>query len=295
MTAADRDAAGAGTGTVTPGARSLAAGLVRACHPAPTVAVTGFATVLGVVAGNPAAGCVVLAAAVLCGQLSIGWSNDRIDAARDAVAQRPDKPVATGSLPAPALEIAIALAVAAVVPLSLLLGWRAGVTHLAAVGCGWAYNLRLKSSWWSWLPYAAAFGALPAIATLALPAARLPGAWAVAGAALLGVSAHLGNALPDLDDDRRTGVRGLPHRLGARGSLLLATGLSALATVVIVLGPNRPVGALGSAALSVAGLALLAGVRLASTRPVSRVSFYGVMAMAALNLALLLARGGRLH
>jgi 4-hydroxybenzoate polyprenyltransferase len=295
VTAPDPDAGNPGTGTLAPGPGALVAGLVRACHPAPTVAVTAFATVLGVVAGNQPATCVLLAAAILCGQLSIGWSNDRIDAVRDATAHRADKPVATGSLPAHVLDLAIALAVTAVIPLSLLLGWRAGLTHLAAVGCGWAYNVRLKSSWWSWLPYAAAFGALPAIATLALPAPRLPGGWAVAGAALLGVSAHLGNALPDLDDDHRTGVRGLPHHLDARGSLLLAAVLSALATTIIVLGPHRPVGAFGSLALALAGLALVAGARLATTRPVSPVSFYGVMAMAALNLVLLLARGGRLR
>lgn len=295
MTAPESDAGTPGTGTLAPGPGSLVAGLLSTCHPAPTVAVTAFTTVLGVLAGNRPATCVVLAAAVLCGQLSIGWSNDRIDAARDAAVLRRDKPAATGSLPIQVLDLATAVAVAALIPLSLLLGWRAGLTHLAAVGCGWAYNVRLKSSWWSWLPYAAAFGALPAIATLALPVPHLPGGWAVAGAALLGVSAHLGNALPDLHDDHRTGVHGLPHQLGARGSLLLAAVLSALATTIIVLGPSRPVGAVGSVALALAGLALVAGAWLAATRPVSPVAFYGVMAMAAFNLVLLVARGGRLR
>ena len=42
-----------------------------------------------------------------------------------------------------------------------------------------------------------------------------PPAWMMATGAVLGVGAHLLNALPDLADDDATGVRGLPQRLGA--------------------------------------------------------------------------------
>ena len=56
-------------------------------------------------------------------------------------------------------------------------------------------------------------------------APRGPAWWLVAAAAALGVGAHLLNTLPDLADDERTGVRGLPHRLGERVSRLLAAGL----------------------------------------------------------------------
>ena len=37
-------------------------------------------------------------AAVLAGQLSVGWHNDWLDAERDSAAARPDKPVATGAV-----------------------------------------------------------------------------------------------------------------------------------------------------------------------------------------------------
>ena len=40
-----------------------------------------------------------MVAAVSTGQLSIGWSNDALDAARDRLAGRTDKPVAAGRLP----------------------------------------------------------------------------------------------------------------------------------------------------------------------------------------------------
>ena len=61
-----------------------------------------------------------------------------------------------------------------------------------------------------------------------------------AAGALLGVGAHLVNVLPDLADDAATGVRGLPHRLGARRSSVLAAAVLVGATVVIVVGaPGR--------------------------------------------------------
>ena len=42
-----------------------------------------------------------------------------------------------------------------------------GSVHLVSVASGWAYNLGLKSTAWSWAPYAVAFGALPAVVSLA--------------------------------------------------------------------------------------------------------------------------------
>jgi len=43
--------------------------------------------------------------------------------------------------------------------------------------------------------------------------------WLLPLGALIGVALHLANTLPDIDDDARFGVRGLAHRLGARGSM----------------------------------------------------------------------------
>ena len=84
------------------------------------------------------------------------------------------------------------------------------------VAAGWAYNLGLKRTWWSWLPYAVAFGALPAFVSLAGPDGEAPPWWWPVAGALLGVGAHLLNVLPDLADDEATDVRGFPHRLGPR-------------------------------------------------------------------------------
>ncbi len=268
--------------------------LIGSCHPAPCAAVTIFIGVLGAVAGNTAGRCLLLAAAVLAGQLSIGWSNDRIDARRDAYVGRTDKPVASENVPTRTVDIAIALALVATVTLSLLLGWRAGLLHLAAVGCGWAYNLGLKATVISWLPYALAFGALPAIATLALPEPRLAGWWAIAAGACLGVAAHIANVLPDLDADRETGVRGWPHRVGPRTSVLTAAALLIVSTTLITLAAPGSPSAADWISLLVVVLVVVSAVPNRLRHPSAPSTFVAIMALAALDIAFLAATSGHL-
>jgi 4-hydroxybenzoate polyprenyltransferase len=265
--------------------------LVRSCHPEPSLAVTSITTALALAAGRGAASAWV-AAALLSGQLSIGWSNDWIDADRDRTAARRDKPAASGELAPRTLRTAAFVAAAACLPLSLAMGWRAGLLHLTAVAAAWAYNLRLKSTVLSWLPYALAFGSVPSIVTLGLPGSPWAPAWATAAGALLGVGAHLANVLPDLADDAATGVRGLPHRLGAAGSAALSAVLLLGATGLLAAGPERP-GALGWTALGSAGAVTAVGLLLAR-RPGSRAAFHAAIVVAAVDVALLLARGSAL-
>jgi 4-hydroxybenzoate polyprenyltransferase len=269
--------------------------LVRASHPAPATAVTVFSGLLAASAGTPLRTGIVLVAAVLAGQLSIGWSNDRIDAARDRAVGRTDKPAAAGAVSFSTLDTATAAAVVACVGLSLALGWRAGLTHLGAVACGWLYNAGLKSTTLSWLPYALAFAALPAVATLALPAPAVPAGWVLGTGALLGCAAHLTNVVPDLADDDRTGVRGLPHRLGASGSILLAVVLLLGASVLVTLGPRHPPLAVSWAGLGVDLVLVLTAAPAALRNPGSRLPFHGILAIVGIDLALLLATGRHLH
>ena len=130
-------------------------------------------------------------------------------------------------------------------PLSMALGAGAGTPHVVAVGSGWAYNLGLKRTAWSWAPYALTFGLLPSVATLALPrptqALNWAPAWATGAGALIGVGAHLVNVLPDLDDDVRTGVRGFPHRIGRTATAVLGPLLLLIASAVILAGPPGPI------------------------------------------------------
>ena len=261
---------------------------VQACHPEPTAAVTALATALSVSAGR-GADAVLVGAAFLSGQLSVGWSNDWIDADRDRRSGRPDKPVTAGQVTPEALRTAAFLAAALCVPLSLAMGVLAGLVHLVAVAAAWAYNVRLKSTWLSWAPYALAFGLVPSIVTLGLDGSPWAPWWATAAGALLGVGAHLANVLPDLEDDEATGVRGLPHRLGRAGSSFVSAVLLLAATSLLAVGPGRP-GAVVGGALVVAAVVTGIGLGL-GRRAGSRAPFRAVLVVAAVDVALLLARG----
>lgn len=211
--------------------------LLRASHPAPALAVTTVTALLAGGAGHTLRTGLVVTAAVAAGQLSIGWSNDLLDAARDRQVGREDKPIAQGQVSERLVVTALVIAVLACVALSLACGVRSAMVHLVlVVGSGWAYNVGMKGTAGSAVPYALAFGSLPAVVTLALPDPRLPALWTVAAGALLGVGAHLLNALPDLADDASTGVRGLPHRLGERGVRLLAPLVLLAGSAAAVLG-----------------------------------------------------------
>lgn len=262
-------------------ARSSAVSLVAAAHPGPALAVTVLAGLLGVAQGLGTTDLCLLVAAVLAGQLTVGWSNDIVDAARDRAAGRTDKPLATGAQSAAVVRRACALAVLACVVLSLALGPAAGLVHLACVASAWAYNLGLKATVWSWLPYAVSFGGLTVL--VALADGELPPWWWPAGAALLGVAAHLLNVLPDLDDDAATGVRGLPHRLGARRIAPVAAAVLVAATVVVL------VGATPGTVVSVGALVVVAGLAVVVVTGSGRLPFVASVVIALGDAALLVA------
>ncbi|MDT7709134.1 MAG: hypothetical protein QOG20_4741 [Pseudonocardiales bacterium] len=266
-----------------------AVGLARSCHPEPTAAVTLMLTALAVTAGRSAAGVVLVGLAVLTGQLSIGWLNDALDAARDKAVGRTDKPVVAGAVSERTVQTAALVAALACVPLSLASGPVAGGVHLVAVAAGWAYDLGLKSTRVSVLPYMVCFGLLPAFVVLGLPGSPGPPWWLPVGGALLGAGAHFANVLPDLDDDAATGVHGLPHRLGAAGSRIAAAVLMLAATVVLAVGVPVPPWLAWSVPV-IAVLVLAVGFR-AGRRPGSRAPFRAVLVVAVTAVVLLVAAG----
>ncbi|GGL99329.1 UbiA family prenyltransferase [Nakamurella endophytica] len=274
--------------------RSPVRALLSSCHPVPTAAVTLIATGLAVLAGNPAGRVVLVALAVLAGHLSIGWCNDAVDAARDRAVGRTDKPVAVGAVPERLVRSAAVAGALVCVPLSLALGWPAGVASLLVVACGWAYNLGVKSTVWSAVPFAVAFGALPAVATLALPGHPWPAAWAVVAGALFGVSAHLANVLPDLAADAATGVRGLPHRLGARATAVAAPSLLFVSSLVILFGSGGRSGPVAWTAAAVLAVVAVTGAAHGWRRPAGRWMFTATVVVVLADVALFATSGARL-
>jgi 4-hydroxybenzoate polyprenyltransferase len=261
-------------------------GLAMASHPGPTVAVTTLITLVAWSAGRNATGCFLVAAAILTGHLSIGWSNDAIDATRDTSVDRKDKPIVLGLVSRRTVGLGAVVMVIACVPLSLASGLLAGLTHLVAVAAAWAYNLKLKSTRISWVPYAVAFGLLPSFVTLGTTDSWAPW-WASAAGALLGVGAHLANVVPDLADDLATGVRGWPQRLGELSRVLAPLPL-AVATALLVIAPDGPVGAIGWITLAV-NAGLLVAVVAWKNAP-----FLLTLAIAAVAIVALVIRGNAL-
>lgn len=273
-------------------AENAALALARSCHPEPTVAVTAMVTALAVTTGRSVSGVLLVAAAVLTGQLSIGWLNDHLDAGRDRAVGRTDKPAAAGTIPARTVGVAAVVAAVLCVPLSLASGLLAGGLHLVAVAAGLAYDLGLKATRWSVVPYAVCFGLLPVFVVLGADAP--PPWWLPVAGALLGSGAHFANVLPDLDDDLSTGVSGLPHRLGAAGSRAAAAALLLAASFVLVggvlaSGAPVPVPVLVVAPV-LAAVVLVAGF-VAGRRHRSRAPFRAVMVVALIDVALLVAAG----
>lgn len=266
-------------------ARTVVA-LVRATHAGPTAVVTALSAGLLASLGAPLWRGVVATSAVLSGQLSVGWSNDWIDAGRDLAVGRRDKPVVAGDVSAATLRTCAVLAAASCVVLSLATGPVPGVVHLVAVASAWTYNAGLKRTVWSWAPYAVSFALLPVFLARAAGVADVPWRLAAAGG-LLGVGAHLANALPDLEDDAATGVVGLPHRLGRRAASVLApVALVGAAVVAAGVGGTGRVAGAGVAAV----LAAAAG-GVGVLRPRSRLPFTLSMAVAAVCVVLLATAG----
>jgi 4-hydroxybenzoate polyprenyltransferase len=254
------------------------------------VAVTTVATLLAVAAGVPAGRVLLVCAAVLAGQASIGWSNDWLDADRDRAVARADKPVVQGAVQPARLRSAALIAVVVAVVLSLLLGLAPGLLLLVLVASGWAYNAGLKRTAASAVPYVTGFGALPAGVVAAAPGGAVAPWWLVAAGAALGAAAHLANVAPDLEDDLATGVRGLPHRLGAQVSAIVCALLLGAASAVLVLGPDGPPTGTGWAGLLLALPAVVVAA-LAGTPRFRRLAFPAVMLLTVLDVVLLLAGG----
>ncbi len=227
----------------------------------PCLAVSGFAASWALANGLGLLWAVQVFAVGLLGQLSVGWSNDALDAPRDTVAGRRDKPIPAGLVGRRTVAVAAGVAAAACVPASLTLGALGGGLHLLAVASAWAYNLGLKATLVSPVPYAVSFALLPSVVV------RGVSGWVSLAAGLLGMAAHFANTVADTDADHATGVRGLPQRIGPHRSLRLTAVLLATAAACLLFGADRgdPPGAATLPAAAGAVLALLvaaAGPRL---------------------------------
>lgn len=209
-------------------------GFIKASHPMPTIAVSLILSAFGWSLGWTGLPLLAVFMTILIGQLSVGWSNDAFDVSLDARIGRTSKPTVTQAVSVRALWIAAFTALLIAIASSwAVAGWLGGSFHVFAILMAWLYNIRLSRTVWSWLPYALAFGAMPAFLSFGLND-EPPTIWSVAVFAIIGVSAHLANALPDAESDAAAGVGGVVVALGNRRSIILCWSLLALGSGILV-------------------------------------------------------------
>jgi 4-hydroxybenzoate polyprenyltransferase len=260
--------------------------LFLTCHPLPSLAVTAMFTVLIARAAPHGIGPVAAIAAVLLGELSIGWSNDYFDAGRDAMAGRTDKPIVSGAIAQRTVLAAAVIAVAASVALAFSVNAACGTVDVAQMAAGWLYNAGLKITPVSGVAYAVGFGLIPEFATSTAPGIPAARPAVLIAAALLGVGGHLANALPDLDGDRVAGVRGLPNVLADR----FGAGAVRIITILLLLGASGFLALSGSPWLwfGFAAAAVLAWLGLGGE---GRAPFFAALAIAGIDVVMFVLGG----
>jgi 4-hydroxybenzoate polyprenyltransferase len=236
-------------------------GLFRAAHPFPSLLVA-LAT-LGVAFAADSSPRPLVAAQLGLGmlffQFAIGLANDAVDHNLDAAA-KPHKPIPAGLVSRAAVIRAAALAAGLGLALTATLPFGSWLIGLAGLACGLAYDVGLKRTVLSWLPLSLAIPLVPAWAYTAVGAWEPLLWWGFPIGALLGLSVHLANQLPDIPSDRRRAVRGLAQRSGPTlayaGSLsAFGAGASIAAVVLAVTAHAMPAAAVGITAFFVIGLA----------------------------------------
>jgi 4-hydroxybenzoate polyprenyltransferase len=188
------------------------------------------------VAGCESATALRLAASMVALQCSIGAVNDLVDAGRDA-GHKPRKPIPSGFVsPTEARAVAVAGLL-----LGLVLAAPSGVATLlvalAGVGSGYLYDLRLKGTPASWLPFALGIPLLPVFAWLGASGSVPPSFLVlVPVAAVSGSALAIANALADHERDVAAASPSVATAIGPRRAWLLH---SLLQAVVVAVG-RRP-------------------------------------------------------
>lgn len=198
-----------------------------------TLAAVGFAWIFGIGPGD--ARFWWIAAIMLLVQSSISALNEWADRDLDRRAGR-RRPIPLGLVsPGVALNVAVVGAVGAFV-LSALSNLGPVALLLVGVGiaCGWAYDLWLKPSPLSFLPFAIAFPLMPF--WIGLIAGRPASSLGILflGGSPLATAIHLADAIPDRDRDRGAGLMTLAVALGRPGAEMVAVGLLLIGTLVSI-------------------------------------------------------------
>jgi 4-hydroxybenzoate polyprenyltransferase len=215
------------------------AGWIRLTHPFPSVldgvVVAAFALLAG---GAPEAAARAGLSMTLL-QLGIGTTNDVVDAPHDA-GRKAGKPIPAGAVPVSAARgLAVALFLAGI-GLAWTVEPRLAALSVAVIAVGLAYDLRLKGTVWSWLPFAVGIPLLPICGWLAARGTLEPAfAILLPAAVAAGAALAIGNSLVDVERDRAAGRTSVAAGLGAAS----AARLEAVLFLLVAAGAGVSVGA----------------------------------------------------
>jgi 4-hydroxybenzoate polyprenyltransferase len=187
---------------------------------------------IALVAGGTGLVAVRLGLAMIAIQAAIGALNDIADTDRDRDL-KPGKPLPHGLVSGAAARLLVAVGVVAGLALSLPSGLAATSVAAIGLGVGAAYDLRLKGTAWSWLPFALGIPLLPVYAWLGA-AGRLPVSFAILipVAVAAGAALAIANAVADVERDRAAGVGSVALALGRVTAWRIHAFLHAVVVVV---------------------------------------------------------------
>lgn len=210
-------------------------GYARLIHPFPVAMNAVAAVAFALLAAHGRTGgraALLIAAAIIGSQATVGVVNDLRDRDLDAVA-KPGKPLVSGRVTVRGaacvgiVMLAVALvAGAALGRLSLLL-------VIAMTAAGLVYDLWLKRTAVSFLPYIFGLPILPIWAWICVRDAPTRLWLTYPLGVLVGFGLHLANALPDAEQDHRGGVRGIVQVVGTRAALFLCLGSFAITLLIV--------------------------------------------------------------
>ena len=227
-------------------------------HPFPSLLLASLTVALALLSDANASRLLVaqLGIGMLLFQFAIGITNDVADAVDDS-ATKPWKPIPRGAVSRERAVLYAGLCAGGGLVVTFTLPLGAWLIGLAGLSCGLAYDVVFKRTVLSWLPYAIAIPLLPAWVYVALESWSGLLWWIFPLGALLGLTIHLTNQLPDIEHDRGRGIRSAVQRAGARrsyGAALAAFGTAASIAVVTLVfrDPGRALLAAADAAVAVA-------------------------------------------
>jgi 4-hydroxybenzoate polyprenyltransferase len=232
-------------------------------------------------------------------QFGIGIVNDVVDAPRDA-GRKPGKPIPAGLMTVAAARTAAVASFTAGTLVGFTVSPTVGVLALVVIAIGLVYDLLLKGTAWSWLPFAVGIPILPVFGWLGATGTLHPlFAVLLPVAVLAGAALAIGNALVDVERDRGAGISSIAVALGADRAA--ATGVALVAAVWVLAASSAVVaGAAWPAIVAVAGvgvvplIATFSAVRASTSARRERLWQVEAVGLAGLAAAWLTAVLGRL-